>query len=254
MKSTDERARRRDDPEEKEKTELEKHNDRLQKWAVELENIKEEAVSKLWLPTKQRSWKTGSGSPKYIPNSVWQWILSASVPVHLDAASSDSSLVVSPDRLQVREATVSSATPSNNSQGFAKWPCVMGDVKISAGRYYWEVDVSPNGSWRIGVMSELSPRSQKYMTPEEGYWVLWKSSNLWACTNKATKLERVTLLQHIGVYVDVEEGQVSFYDVERRVHIYTFSDTFRHSLIPLFCCLDGKTVLKIKPPKMYRKH
>lgn len=51
----------------------------------------------------------------------------------------------------------------------------------------------------------------------------------------------------IGVYVDVGEGQVSFYDVDRRVHIYTFSDTFKHSLIPLFVCLCGDTVLKIIP-------
>ncbi|XP_023141041.2 nuclear factor 7, brain-like [Amphiprion ocellaris] len=295
-KSTDERARRRDDPGEKEKKELEKHNDRLQKWAVELKNIKEangvsdeelkkllypkglkeskvtailpflefvawsllsqdteEAVSKLWLPTKQQAWRTGSGSPKYIPDSVWQWIHSASVPVQLDAISKHSSLVVSPDRLQVQEAVLPTA-PSNSSQRFAEWPSVLGDIIISAGRHYWEVEVSPSGSWRVGVMSELASTRQKSVTPKEGYWVLWKGPSLWACTDKAIRLEKVALPRHIGVYVDVEEGQVSFYDVERRVHIYTFSDTFRHSLIPLFGCLDGDTVLKIKPAEMSSKH
>ncbi|XP_022065537.1 nuclear factor 7, brain-like [Acanthochromis polyacanthus] len=293
QKSTDEWARRRDDSGEKEKKELEKHNERLQKWAVELKNIKEangvsdeelkkllypkgwkesrmtailpflefvawsllsqdteEAVSKLWLPTKQ---KKGSGRPIYIPDSVWQWIRSASVSVHLDATSKHSSLVVSPDRLQVQEAVLPTA-PSHSSQRFAEWPTVLGDIMISAGRHYWEVEVSPSGNWRVGVMSELASTRQKSMTPKEGYWVLWKGPSLWACTDKAIKLEKVALPRHIGVYVDVREGQVSFYDVERRVHIYTFSDTFRHSLIPLFGCLDGDTVLKIKPAEMLSKH
>lgn len=137
---------------------------------------------------------------------------------------------------------------SNNSQRFSAWPCVLGDTIITAGRHYWEVEVSCKGSWRIGVMSESASRTQKStMSPRAGYWVLWKSSSFWACTNKPTKLQRATVPRLIGVYVDVREGQVSFYDVDQRVHIYTFTDTFTHSLIPLFGCFDGDAVLKIIP-------
>ncbi|KAI4808635.1 hypothetical protein KUCAC02_000685 [Chaenocephalus aceratus] len=141
-KPTDENKTRREDPGEKGKTDLEKDNERLQQWAVELMKIKEsngvsdeelkkllyprgrkdskmaailpllefvawsllsedteEAVSKLWLPTKQKAWRTGSGSPRYIPNSV---------SVRLDIRTSHPWLDVSSDRLKVREAAVSS--------------------------------------------------------------------------------------------------------------------------------------------------
>ncbi|XP_039679183.1 butyrophilin subfamily 1 member A1-like isoform X1 [Perca fluviatilis] len=269
-KPTDGKTRRRDDPGKKEKTELEKHNGKLQHWAVELKNIKgangvsdeelkkllyprglkesilpllefvawsllsedtEEAVSMLWLPTKQKAWRTGAGSPRYIPNSVWQWIRSASVSVCLDASTCPPWLAVSRDRLQVRGAAGRSAAPSDNSGHLAEWPCVLGDTIITAGRHYWEVEVSPSGTWRTGVMSESAPREQRSpMSPGRGYWALWRGSSFWACTEEPTKLRRAALPRLIGVYVDVGEGQVSFYDVDRNVHIYTFSDTFKHRI------------------------
>ncbi|XP_049425323.1 E3 ubiquitin-protein ligase TRIM39-like isoform X2 [Epinephelus fuscoguttatus] len=216
-------------------------------WSLLSEDT-EEAVSMRWLPTKQKAWKTGTGSPKYIPNSVWQWIQSASVSVRLDASTSHPWLSVSLDRLQVREASARPPPLSDNSQRFTEWPCVLGDTIITAGRHYWEVEVCPDGSWRVGVISESAPRNKKpTMSPRKGYWVLWKGPSMWACTDEPTRLQRAAVPRLIGVYVDVGEGQVSFYDVDRRVHIYTFSDTFKHSLIPMFGCLDGRTVLKIKP-------
>ncbi|KAK1890330.1 Phosphoglucosamine mutase [Dissostichus eleginoides] len=90
-----------------------------------------EAVSKLWL--KQKAWRTGSGSPRCIPNSVWQWIQSARVSVRLDIRTSHPWLDVSSDCLNVREAAVSSTAPSNYSQQSAQRPCVMGDIFITEG-------------------------------------------------------------------------------------------------------------------------
>ena len=171
--------------------------------------------------------------------------------VRLDASTSHPWLAVSSDCLQVQEAAVRSTTLPNNIQHFAEWPAVLGDAVITSGRHYWEVEVSPSGSWRVGVMSQYAQRQQKStMSPRGGYWTLWKGSSLWACTNEPTKLQRAAVPRLIGVYVDVGEGQVSFYDVDRRVHIYTFSDTFKDSLSPLFVCLGGDTVLKIVPANM----
>ncbi|XP_031135368.2 butyrophilin subfamily 3 member A1-like isoform X6 [Sander lucioperca] len=221
-------------------------------WALLSEDT-EEAVSMLWLPTKQKAWRTGTGSPRYIPNSVWQWIRSASVSVRLDASTCPSWLAVSPDRLQLQGAAGRTAAPSNNSGRLAEWPCVLGDTVITTGRHYWEVEVSPSGTWRIGVMSESAREQRSPMSPGRGYWTLWKGSSFWACTEEPTKLQKAALPRLIGVYVDVGEGQVSFYDVDRKVHIYTFSDTFKHSLIPLFGYLNGNTRLKIRPAQMSDK-
>ncbi|XP_074480366.1 butyrophilin subfamily 3 member A1-like [Sebastes fasciatus] len=220
-------------------------------WSL-LSDDTEEAVSRLWLPNKQKAWRTGTGSPRYIPNTVWEWIQTASVCVRFDVSTRHPWLPVSSDRLQVQGAAATERSAAlSNSQSSPEWPCVLGDTVITAGRHYWEVEVSPEGSWKIGVMSESAPRKRSAMSPRRGYWTLWKSSSsLWACTEEPTMLQRATVPRLIGVYVDVEEGQVSFYDVDRRVHIYTFSDTFKHSLIPVFGFLGGETVLKIIPAQV----
>ncbi|KAL7875699.1 hypothetical protein AOLI_G00106620 [Acnodon oligacanthus] len=47
-------------------------------------------------------------------------------------------------------------------------------------------------------------------------------------------------LQKVGVFVDYEEGLVSFYDVESRSHIYSFTgQSFTEKLYPYFDCCDN---------------
>uniref|UniRef100_A0A667ZJE5 B30.2/SPRY domain-containing protein n=1 Tax=Myripristis murdjan TaxID=586833 RepID=A0A667ZJE5_9TELE len=172
------------------------------------------------------------------------------VSVQLDPSSSHPWLVVSADRLQVQEAARLQHS-ADSSQRFTGWSCVLGDRVITAGRHYWEVDVSHSGRWRLGVTSVSARRKQKVpMSPSTGYWILWQDSRLWACTEDPTELPGVAAPRLVGVYVDFDEGQVSFYNVDSRAHIYTFSHTFRHSLLPVFGCMDGDTVLKIIPAEV----
>ncbi|XP_010789291.1 E3 ubiquitin-protein ligase TRIM39-like [Notothenia coriiceps] len=207
-----------------------------------------------WAATKQKNLRTRKWKPQIHPNSVWEWIQSAQVSVRLDIRTCHPWLDVSSDCLKVREAAVSSTDVPNYSQQSAQRPCVLGDIIITEGRHYWEVEVSPKGSWRIGVVSKTAPRNLKFtMTPRSGYWTLWRGTSLWACTERPTKLQRAAPPRVIGVFVDSEEGQVSFYDAERRIHIYTFSDVFKHSLIPLLSYLDGDTLLKIIPAQISEK-
>ncbi|XP_052353521.1 butyrophilin subfamily 3 member A1-like [Oncorhynchus keta] len=220
-------------------------------WSV-LSNDTEEDVSKLWLTTKQRAWRTGS--QKYIPNSVWQWIHSASTQVRLEPLTSHPWLAFSDDNLEVWEAPQRRDT-INYPLRFDSWPCVLGCQAINTGRHYWGVEVSPTGSWRLGLTSVTAPRKGRFpMTPAKGYWTLWRSAqnNLWACCDDPLTKLPVSALPHlVGVYLDFEEGQVSFYDIENRSHIYTFTDTFKEKVVPVFGCLDGETKIRIVPwPKM----
>ncbi|XP_041636044.1 nuclear factor 7, brain-like [Cheilinus undulatus] len=201
-------------------------------WSLLAEDT-EEAVSKMWLQSKQKAWKTASGNTKYIPNSVWQWIQSATVSVKFDISTCHPWLAMSSDHLQLSESGPSSSSPSQSQS--PEQPFVLGDTIISSGRHYWEVEVSSEGYWRIGVMSQSALKMKCYnMSPRGGFYTLWMASKFWACNDTLVNLQKVTVPARIGVYVDVEEGQVSFYDADRRVHIYTFSDTFEHGLIPIF--------------------
>lgn len=166
------------------------------------------------------------------------------MPFCLDISSCHPWLAVSSDRLQLTEATDPPAT--SDSKVVSKHPIVQGDVVLSKGRHYWEVDVSSEGNWRIGVASQSALTNKSTVSPKGGFWTLWKASNFWACADTSVNLEKATTPQRIGVYVDMKEGQVSFYDVDRRVHIYTFSGSFKQSLVPVFGWLDGDMVLQIR--------
>ncbi|XP_010901299.2 E3 ubiquitin-protein ligase TRIM39 [Esox lucius] len=212
------------------------------------EDIDTGTIPQLWLATKQRTWKMET--PKYIPNSVWDWICCASDDVKLDPMTNHPWLLLSDDRKKVQEAHCT-VEVTFSAQRYDGWPCVLAKDGLSSGRHYWEVTLANNGYWKVGLTTASSKRHGRFpMTPKEGYWVLWRSTrHFYACTQPETTLPLETLPYRMGVYLDYDEGQISFYNVETRAHIYTFTDDFREELYPLFAPLDGRTLITISSPK-----
>lgn len=171
-----------------------------------------------------------------------------SVDVHLDSTSCHPWLYVSEDKLEVYELHDSPQEQlCNNPQRSDKLPFILGLNGFSTGRHYWDVKVPAKGNWRLGVAAaSVQRRGRFHVAPGTGYWTIChRSENLQACTDPRTELPNSVPLQVVGVYVDYEEGQVSFYNAKNRFHIYTFTQTFREVLLPVFACLDGKTRIKI---------
>ncbi|KAF1380614.1 hypothetical protein PFLUV_G00165720 [Perca fluviatilis] len=202
-------------------------------------------IPQLWLLAKQRTWK--AGIPRYIPNSVWSWICSAAADVILDPMTNHPWLLLSENQRMVQEGLSASDLP-HSSQRFDSWPCVLGSKGYSSGRHYWEVDITNNGNWRVGLTTADSKRHGRFpMTPKLGYWTLWRStSQFYACTKPETPLPISLTPRRMGIYLDYEEGQISFYNAETKSHIYTFTENFRGKLYPLFAPLDGRTCMTIQ--------
>ncbi|CAL8390061.1 unnamed protein product [Boreogadus saida] len=80
------------------------------------------------------------------------------------------------------------------------------------------------------------------MTPETGYWSLfldgWKKGLVFTDFPPVRLLLRAEL-QKVGVFVDYDEGLVSFYDVEARVNLYSATGcTFSEPLYPYLCACN----------------
>ncbi|XP_033839650.1 E3 ubiquitin-protein ligase TRIM39 [Periophthalmus magnuspinnatus] len=209
-----------------------------------------EMIPQLWLQAKQKTWETGI--PRYIPNSVWSWICSAAADVVLDPLTHNPWLQLSDNQQTVQEAQSVSDVPEN-PQRFDTLPCVLAWEGYSYGRHYWEVDVGVKGAWRVGLTTAKSRRRGRFsMSPKEGYWALWRSSHsFYACTKPETELPVRLVPRRVGVYLDYDEGQISFYDAETKSHIYSFNNgTFEEKLYPLFAPLDGHTVMRIVPQNL----
>ncbi|CAO2595486.1 Butyrophilin subfamily 1 member A1 [Lemmus lemmus] len=134
---------------------------------------------------------------------------------------------------------------------FDSWPCVLGREIFTSGRHYWEVEVGDRTDWAVGVCREnVVKKGFDPMTPENGFWAVELYGNgYWALTPLRTPLPLATPPRRVGVFLDYESGDISFYNMSDGSLIYTFPSTsFSAPLRPFFCLWScGKKPLTICP-------
>uniref|UniRef100_G3Q541 Si:dkey-46i9.6 n=1 Tax=Gasterosteus aculeatus TaxID=69293 RepID=G3Q541_GASAC len=156
--------------------------------------------------------------------------------VTLDADSANPWLQLSQDRRQVRHLGAWQDLP-DRPERFDTVVIVLGREGFSSGRHYWEVQVGDKDDWYMGVArSSVNRKGRISISTTHGYWALAmkKGHGYRASTCPPEPLALPARPRRVGVYVDYEEGQVSFYDVKARAHIYTFKDEFREKILPFF--------------------
>ncbi|XP_060887025.1 E3 ubiquitin-protein ligase TRIM21 [Labrus mixtus] len=165
------------------------------------------------------------------------------VDVTLDDNTSHPRLILSGDMKSVRCGDRHQLLP-DNPERFDRVVCVLGRPMISSGRHYWEVEVGGKTDWDLGVAKQSINRKGKVeVTPSNGYWFLsLRDKSKYAFrTEPSTDVQMNLQPQKIGVFVDYEKGQVSFYNVDSKLHIYTFNDTFSDSIFPFFSPCTNKS-------------
>ncbi|XP_072544902.1 butyrophilin subfamily 2 member A1-like [Salminus brasiliensis] len=165
------------------------------------------------------------------------------VDVTLDADTSSPKLIVSEDGKQVTHRDTKQDLP-DNPERFDYSPCVLGKEGFSSGRFYYEVQVKGKTKWDLGVAREsVNRKGTIALSPENGFWtvVLRKENEYRACVGSSIRFSLKVKPQKVGVFVDYEEGLVSFYDVEARSHIYSFTgQSFTEKLYPFFSPCNNK--------------
>ncbi|XP_036930920.1 zinc-binding protein A33 isoform X3 [Acanthopagrus latus] len=122
-----------------------------------------------------------------------------------------------------------------NPRRFHYYYCVFGRQGFTTGRHYWEVEVGHKTAWRLGVAQDDVPRGETTATGTSGgHWTLaLKGGSIIACTDpKPTKVTVSVRLARIGVFLDCEKEEVSFYNAITMAPIYTF--TMGTVMVPLF--------------------
>ncbi|XP_012678670.1 E3 ubiquitin-protein ligase TRIM50 [Clupea harengus] len=203
-------------------------------WAVRAQSAEKETIPRLWLAHKQRN--QNIDATRYVPHALWNWICDAAEEVTLDPETANPDLVISDDNKRMR-CGYEKRDMADCRRRFNGWWCALGSEGFSAGRHYWEVEVGDR-DWRLGVARASALRhGYRSLNTESGYLTLRleRGQELKALTVPYTSLPPdLPLPRKVGVYLDYEGGQLSFYDVERRAHLYSYTDTFSEKLYPVF--------------------
>lgn len=165
----------------------------------------------------------------------WRAAQRHAVDVTLDPGSAHPSLEVSEDGKSVFSRRT--ALGSENPQWFSEQTCVLSRERFSAGRHYWEVHVGRRSSWFLGVCLAAVPSAgHARMSPATGYWVmgLWNSCEYFVLDQHRVPLSVRVPPRCVGIFLDVEAGKLSFFNVSDGSHIFTFTDTFSGMLCAYF--------------------
>ncbi|CAL8312259.1 unnamed protein product, partial [Boreogadus saida] len=171
---------------------------------------------------------------KKLPDDELKRVQQYEVDVTLDPDTAHPWLILSEDGKQVHDGGVRKRLPDNPKR-FTWWIFVLTRQSFSSGRFYFEVQVKDKTVWWLGVAREsIDRKGGSAMTPETGYWtLLYNKDVLVFRDNPDVRLPLRAELQKVGVFVDYDEGLVSFYDVEARVHLYSATGcTFSEPLYP----------------------
>ncbi|XP_076868270.1 E3 ubiquitin-protein ligase TRIM21-like isoform X1 [Brachyhypopomus gauderio] len=160
-----------------------------------------------------------------------------SVDVTLDLDTSHAQLLVSDDLKEVQDFGERRDIPDRSGR-FDVFASILGRDQLTVDKAFWVVDVCGKQGWDIGVANEKANRKGNLsLKPSQGYWAIvhYNGDQYAALEESPFLLSLPDKPQKVGVFVDQQEGLVSFYDMGAKIHIYSFTDcVFKDKLLPYF--------------------
>ncbi|XP_068091097.1 E3 ubiquitin/ISG15 ligase TRIM25-like [Hyperolius riggenbachi] len=149
----------------------------------------------------------------------------------LDINTAHNYLHISDDMKIVSSSDISQNRPETPER-FQTYTQVLSRQSFSSGRHYWEVDVRKSEVWAVGMCyPSIARRGEQ---SEIGYnnksWCLYRYNNHCGVIHDSIEIQLPDTVSsnRVGIYLDYEAGQLSFYDLcipIRRLHTFTANFT-----------------------------
>ncbi|CAL1612674.1 unnamed protein product [Knipowitschia caucasica] len=155
--------------------------------------------------------------------------------VSLDPDTAHPRLVLSKDLKRVHYGDQEQNLP-DNPERFTTYFSVFGKQKFSSGKFYFEVQVKGKTGWNLGVAKETVDRKRRRpQTIHNGYWILYLCEGRYLTSHHPpAHLSLQSCPEKLGVFVDYDEGLVSFYDVDKKSLLWSYTDCgFTDNILPM---------------------
>ncbi|XP_030002791.1 nuclear factor 7, brain-like [Sphaeramia orbicularis] len=167
-------------------------------------------------------------------------------PLVLDPNSADTRLILSDSLTEVRKGEEQELP--HNPERFKY--TVLSSEGFNSGTHSWEVDVTDNKNWSLGVGTK-SVQEDDQMSEVWRIWFFLGKYLAWTSTGGYTFLSVQTESQRIRVNLDFDEGKLSFSDPDTNTHIHTFAHSFNgKTLIPYIDTYNDTNNVKVLPLKV----
>uniref|UniRef100_A0A1A8FH00 Tripartite motif containing 14 n=2 Tax=Nothobranchius korthausae TaxID=1143690 RepID=A0A1A8FH00_9TELE len=166
-------------------------------------------------------------------------LLYGTIPV-LDADTAHPKLQLSDNNRSVAYADSQQAYVEHEGR-FSSFPQVLASSALKGGRWYWEVMVCvDDGRWKVGVCEGQIERKGQKDSSRLGFnsysWCLaCEKKKVEALHGKESVPVKADGLQRVGVFLDFEEGSLSFFNVTSGgslALLYSYRQRFSEPLYP----------------------
>uniref|UniRef100_A0A3P8W1A2 E3 ubiquitin-protein ligase TRIM21-like n=1 Tax=Cynoglossus semilaevis TaxID=244447 RepID=A0A3P8W1A2_CYNSE len=184
-------------------------------------------------------------------NVTLRYLQQYEVNVVLDPNTANPHLILSNDMKQVRYNVgaglwlVQDLKPNM----FITHLAVLGHNGFMSRKFYFEVFVGQKTEWSLGVASgSIERRAAIPQSPDNGLWAIWFKKDRFETFCCPGVTVHSDTLERVGVFVDYDEGEVSFYDVEKAQLIFSFTEcSFFEELYPYFNPCDNEYGANLDP-------
>ncbi|KAM8871303.1 tripartite motif containing 35-28 [Spinachia spinachia] len=155
-------------------------------------------------------------------------------PVVLNPNTASPWLSIHGDLSSVMESSERLVVP-DNPERFDPCVFVLGAEGYTSGKHRWDVVVGDNPKWVVGVCKESVPRKRKFtVSTSRGVWSIGLSKGVYTVsTPERTELQVQGRPERIRVKLDLDKGEVSFWDGGTTKHLATLKHTFDEKMFPI---------------------
>uniref|UniRef100_F6WC71 Uncharacterized protein n=1 Tax=Monodelphis domestica TaxID=13616 RepID=F6WC71_MONDO len=153
----------------------------------------------------------------------------------LDPETANSHLIISKDLKSVRYVSIPQDLLADNIEQFDFPIALLAIQSFISGKHYWEVEVKDEIQWQVGICKISDNKKRQLLLCLEHTSIGFQLRNDFDFWNSYDNIHVSSPIHKLGIFLDYERGQITFYNAIDRTLIYNPPKVaFCGSLYPCF--------------------